>query len=52
MCTNCPSMVGSWGRLENTGASVVRPWGDQKPLVVQSVKGFSMPSSLTSAKML
>jgi hypothetical protein len=38
--------------LENTGASVVNPWGDQKPLVVQSVKGFSMPSSRTRAKML
>ena len=38
--------------LEKTGASVVSPWGDQKPLVVQSVKGFSMPSSRTRAKML
>ena len=52
VCTNWPSMVGSWGLRENTGASVVSPSGDQKPLVVQSVKGEGMPSSLTSANML
>lgn len=45
-------MVGSRGRRENTGASVVSPWGDQNPLVVQSVKGQGMPSSLTSENML
>lgn len=52
VCTNWPSMVGRRGLAENTGASMVSPSGDQKPLVSQSVKGHSMPSSRTKAKML
>lgn len=36
-------MVGSWGRREKTGASVVSPWGDQNPLVVQPVKDYQLP---------
>ena len=50
--TNCPINAGSRGLEENTGASVVSPLGLQKPLVVQSVNGHSMPSSRTSWKML
>ena len=45
-------MAGSLGRLEKTGASVVRPCGDQKPLVVKSVSaGEGRCSSLISWKM-
>lgn len=49
---NCPTSVGSLGSLLNTGASVVKPLGDQKPDVVQSVRGQGPPSSLSKAKML
>jgi len=52
VCTNCPMRAGNLGRDENTGASVVSPLGLQKPLVVHSVKGHSMSSSLTSLNML
>lgn len=52
VCINCPSSVGYCCCLEKTGASVVSPLGLQKPLVVQSVKGQGMPSSLTMAKIL
>ena len=50
--TNCPINAGSRGLEEKTGASVVSPLGLQKPLVVHSVNGHSMPSSRTSWKML
>ena len=48
--TNCPIRAGSRCSSENTGAEQVRPSGVQKPDVVNGVKGFGMPSSLTSAK--
>lgn len=49
---NWPSPVGYCCWREKTGASVVRPLGLQKPLVVQSVKGQGIPSSRIKAKML
>ena len=49
---NCPTSVGSLGSLLNTGASVVKPLGDQKPDVVQSVSGQGPPKSFSKAKML
>ena len=49
---NWPSSVGYCCCLEKTGASVVRPWGLQKPLVVQSVSGHGMPISRIRAKIL
>lgn len=45
VCTNWPTSVGRRGSLLNTGASVTRPWGLQKPDVVQSVSGHSPPRS-------
>ena len=43
--TNWPSSVGRRGSLEKTGASVVRPAGLQKPLVVKSPRGHLPPRS-------
>ena len=48
--TNWPIRAGSLCSSEKTGAEQVRPSGVQKPDVVNGVKGFGMPSSLTSAK--
>ncbi len=51
VCTNWPSSVGSCCCFEKTGASVVSPFGLQKALVVQSVRGQGMASSFRRANM-
>ena len=52
VCTNWPTKAGNLGLDEKIGASVVKPLGLQKPLVVQSVRGHSIFSSRIILKML